>query len=180
VVFQWLMQQQAVAFGRDYASREGLQGARVTAMPRPVSPLNWTVFVEGGGRYRYAHVNLLRKAVPPAPDESSGFIATLDAPYRPLRDAEWLTAGLYGNTEHQTALAREAYSQPAFGFFRWFAAYPALTSVESGLNACAWFQDLRFVTPGRGGTPFQYGMCREGAGAWQPFQRIGGERRAVY
>jgi inner membrane protein len=181
VGFQLLMQQQAIDFGRDYANREGLRSARVTAMPRPVSPLNWTVIVEEGGRYRYAHVNLVRKTVPPAPDEHTGFVARLDAPYRPLRDAQWLQAGLYGRSDKETALARDAFSQPAFRFFRWFAAYPALTSVESGNPAqCAWFEDLRFITPGRGGTPFQYGMCREREGPWQPFQRLGAERRAVY
>ncbi|MDB5867431.1 MAG: hypothetical protein JWO70_5237 [Betaproteobacteria bacterium] len=181
VGFQWLMQQQAIDFGRDYAARAGMRQAKVTAVPRPVSPFNWTVIVEEGSRYRYAHVNLVRETVPPAPDAHTGFIARLDAPYRPLRDAEWLQAGLYGGSDQESAFARLAFSQPAFRFFRWFAAYPALVSVESdNPGPCAWFEDLRFITPGRGGTPFQYGMCRESDGTWQPFQRVGTSLRAVY
>lgn len=181
VGFQWLMQQQAIDFGRDYARRAGIAAAKVTAMPRPVSPFNWTVVVEDGDGYRYAHVNLLRKTIPREPDETTGFIARLDVPYRPLRDAQWIDAGLYGSTAEERALARGAYSQPAFRFFRWFAAYPALLSVDTGNpGRCVWFHDLRFITPGRAGTPFRYGMCREGEGAWQPFQLVGDERRAVY
>ena len=178
---QWVLQQQAIDFGREHARGAGMTAAKVTAMPRPVSPLNWTVFVDDGGRYRYAHVNLLRKTAPPEPDARTGFIATLDAPYRPLHDARWLDAGVYGSTAEEAALARDAYRQPDFRFFRWFAAYPALFRVDAGNpGSCVWFHDLRFITPGRSTTPFRYGMCREGASEWRPFQLIGDQRRAVY
>jgi inner membrane protein len=181
VGFQWMMQQQAIDFGARHALDAGMRHARVTAMPRPVSPLNWTVFVEEGGRYRYAHVNLFRETAPPEPDVDTGFIGRLDAPYRPLRDAVWIPAGIYGAVGDEIAIAREAYSQPSFRFFRWFAAYPALLRIDAGNpQGCVWFHDLRFLTPGRAATPFQYGMCREGQGAWQPFQLLGDRRRAVY
>jgi inner membrane protein len=71
--------------------------------------------------------------------------------------------------------------QPSFAFFRWFAAYPAfLRSEIADAAGCVWFHDLRFVTPGRAGTPFQYGLCRESTGGWQPFQLLGGVRAQVY
>lgn len=177
VGFQWTLQQQAVDFGRRYASAAGLDGARVSAVPRPVSPFNWTVFVEHDGRYRYAHVNLVRKRALPEPGAETPFIDRLDAPYRPLADAEWMPAGVYGAGD-ELALAREAYTQPSFRFFRWFAAYPALLRVD-GAGPCVWFHDLRFLTPGRN-TPFLYGMCRDGDAAWKPFQLLGEARRAVY
>jgi inner membrane protein len=181
VGFQWLMQQQAIDFGREYARKAGMNNAKVTAMPRPVSPFNWTVFVDDDGRYRYAHVNLFRKTARPAPGASTGFVASLDAPYRPLHDAHWTFDGVYGTRREPDDLAREAYSAPGFRFFRWFAAYPALLRIDSGNpQACVWFHDLRFVTPGRAATPFLYGMCREGAGEWKPFQLVGERQRAVY
>ena len=180
VAFQWLMQQQAIELGREYARKAGLENARVSAMPRPVSPFNWTVFVEHGGRYRYAHVNLVRKTAPPEPDSAASFIAKLDAPYRPADDARWTPAGVYGAGE-ELALAREAYTHPSFRFFRWFAAYPALLRVDTGNPGhCVWFHDLRFATPGRSPTPFLYGMCREGEGRWEPFQLRGEARSPVY
>jgi inner membrane protein len=79
------------------------------------------------------------------------------------------------------AFAREAFGQPQFRFFRWFAAYPVLHDVEPGGNErCAWFQDLRFLTPGRNETPFLYGMCRETNGVWRPFQLVGDAKKPVY
>jgi inner membrane protein len=181
VAFQWVMQQQAIDFGREYARAHQLEPAKVTAMPRPVSPFNWTVVVEHEGRYRYAHINLVRKSARPEPDATTGFIARLDAPYRPVEDAAWNEVGLYGRSAYEIALAQEAYLQPAFGFFRWFATYPALLRIDGGNpERCAWFEDLRFITPGRGSTPFRYGMCRDRSGGWGAFQLIGNDRRPVY
>jgi inner membrane protein len=178
---QLVLRQQAIDFGREYARSEGLRQAAVTAQPRPVSPFNWTVFVTEPDRYTYAHVNLVRRSVPPAPNARTGFIARLDAPYRPLSKAEWLRAPRYGARADEAAFALEAYRQPAFAFFRWFAMYPAVLGIDGDrAERCVWFHDLRFVTPGRAGTPFQYGMCRERAGMWMPFQLLGNEKRFVY
>jgi inner membrane protein len=131
--------------------------------------------------YRYAHINLIRKRTLPEPAAATGFIARLDAPYRPLRDAAWARASLNGSDTASSALVREAYAQPAFRFFRWFAAYPALLRIDAANpDQCVWFRDLRFETPGRGNTPFIYGMCGKGDGPWQPFQLLGEQRRPVY
>lgn len=174
------LQHRAVEFGEDYARAQGLQHAAVSALPRPVSPFNWTVMVAEDARYRYAHVNLIRQRVLPEPRPGSGFIERLDAAYRPLADATWIEVDRYGDPG-TAAFARDAYAQPAFGFFRWFAAYPVLSNVAAaGGERCAWFQDLRFVNPGRGETPFLYGMCRDESGAWKPFQRVGENRKPVY
>jgi hypothetical protein len=49
-----------------------------------------------------------------------------------------------------------------------------------GADRCAWFHDLRFVTPGRTPTPFQYGVCRRDR-RWHAFQLIDGTvKSAVY
>jgi inner membrane protein len=179
VAFQWAMQQQAIQYGQSYAEAEGIRNARITAVPRPVTPFNWTVFVSEADRYRYAHVNLVRKEARPAPGPGTSFIAGLDAPYRPLDDARWERAALFGSSAREESLAREAYGHPDFAFFRWFAAYPAIVGVE-GAGTCVWFEDLRFVTPGRPSTPFRYGMCRDDA-QWRPFQLArSGARSPVY
>jgi inner membrane protein len=181
VGLQFALQQRAIAFGEDYARAQGLQHATVSALPRPVSPFNWSVIVTEETRYRYAHVNLIRRTPPPEPSSTSGFVEKLDAGYRPLRDAQWSVAERYGSRSDETALAREAFGQPGFRFFRWFAAYPMVRHVEATADThCAWFQDLRFVNPGRSETPFLYGMCRDGAGAWLPFQLVGNDRKPVY
>ena len=181
VGLQVLLRQQAIDFGEEYARAQGIQQAMVTAQPRPVSPFNWTVVVEDPERYRFAHINLIRKHVPAAPDERAGFVDLLDAAYRPRGKAEWVSVERYGARPEDAALAREAFTQPGFGFFRWFAAYPAVLAVDGGNpERCVWFHDLRFATPGRNATPFRYGMCREGNGTWMPFQLLDTVKRPVY
>jgi inner membrane protein len=180
VFFQYTQQRRAIAFGVEYAATRGLHAARVTASPRPVSPYNWMVIVEEPQRYHYALVNVARRTMPsPSP---TGFIARLDAPYLPLDRAIWVRAERYGSMPGQAALVREAYEQPSFRFFRWFAMYPAVMRIDTGNPAtCVWFHDLRFFTPGRASWPFRYGECREDGGAWRPYQLLSDvERVPVY
>ena len=65
----------AVAFGKGYAAGAGLETARVTAQPRPVSPLNWIVFVEDGERLDYALVRLAQGDAPAPLPTDAGFLA---------------------------------------------------------------------------------------------------------
>lgn len=179
VVMQYALLQQAVDFGERHAKSTGIEQARVTALPRPVSPFNWMVVVEHAGGYQYSHINLRRSEVlTAAPD--AGLIARLDAAYRPLAQAQWETAVRHGGGS-QGAAVRAAYEHPDFAFFRWFAAYPALHQIDIGAShLCIWFQDMRFVTPGRGVLPFIYGMCSEGAGPLRSYRLEDGARLPVY
>ena len=177
VVFQGMQQQRAIEWGQEHARGAGLVKAEVTALPRPVFPFNWMVIVRSGEQVRYSFVNLVRsKSVEIAPD--AGFVARLDAAYLPLAQAQWVFGTRFGASEAERAIAREAWSQPRFEFFRWFADEPMLLRVDAGNpSSCAWFQDLRFFTPGRNGWPFRYGMCREGNGPWQLFRLDGNDTR---
>ncbi len=171
VGFQWMQQQRAIEAGEAYARRHGVAPARVSALPRPVSPFNWMVIVETDNAYRYSHVNLRRTQARPARADD-GFIARLDAPYRPVALAQWETAPKLGEAA-DLAIVESAFRDPGFGFFRWFAAYPVLGGIERGdPGQCVWFQDLRFLTPGRDVWPFRYGMCREGDGPWRAYQAL--------
>jgi inner membrane protein len=168
---QAVEKQRAIAFGEAYAHAHAIPLARVTAQPRPVSPFNWTVFVSDGQAHRYAHVNLRRDEVKTVAADA-GPIARLDAPYRPLGQAEWLERSRYGDGAIE-ALAREAWQSPALAAYRWFADLPAFDGTGDG-SACVWFTDLRFLTPGRGDMPFRIGACRDAPGLpWVGYQRVG-------
>jgi inner membrane protein len=79
----------------------------------------------------------------------------------------------YGKNAQDANLARAAWQQPELAFYRWFAAYPVVYRVDRGNpDTCAWFQDLRFFTPGRPTIPFRYGLCREGDGPWRTYRLI--------
>ena len=177
VAFQGVLQQRALEWGEAYARDAGLKQAEVTAQPRPVSPFNWMVVVRSGEEARYSFINLVRReTLRPAPD--AGTIVRLDAAYLPLAQARWVHATRFGLSAAERAAAREAWSQPQFAFYRWFAEEPALLRVELGNpSTCAWFQDLRFFTPGRETWPFRYGMCRDEDGPWQLFRLEGDDVR---
>ncbi|MBI3045472.1 MAG: metal-dependent hydrolase [Betaproteobacteria bacterium] len=170
IAFQGTLHQRAIEWGGAHARASGLRQAEVTAQPRPVSPFNWMVVVRNGEDVRYSFVNLVRRE-PRRLAPGAGFIARLDAAYLPLAQAQWVHGTRFGASETERILAREAWSQPQFAFYRWFAEEPVLLRVEAGNpSTCAWFQDLRFFTPGRDAWPFRYGMCREGGGPWQLFR----------
>lgn len=177
VAFQGVLQQRAVEWGEAYAKASGLGRAEVTAQPRPVSPFNWMVVVRKGDEARYSFINLVRREpLRLAPD--AGYIARLDAAYLPRAQAQWVHATRFGASDAERAMAREAWSQPQFAFFRWFAEEPVLLRVDSGNpSTCAWFQDLRFFTAGRDTWPFRYGMCREGNGPWELYRLDGDSMR---
>jgi inner membrane protein len=155
VGFQYLQKEKALGFARQYATEKGLTTARIEAHPRPVSPFNWTVFVSDDEVHRFAHINLVRDAVKTY-REGDGFIARIDAPYRPLAQALWETRPRYGDAQ-----SREAWNAEDLRVFRWFADQPAFDGQADG---CYFFTDLRFVAPGRGDTPFRYGVCRASDG----------------
>jgi inner membrane protein len=173
VAFQGLMLQRAIDWGEAYARGAGLEQAEVSAQPRPVSPFNWMVVVKAGEEVRYSLVNLVRRE-PKQPAADAGFIARLDAVYLPLAQAQWVHATRFGSSDRERAIAREVWSRPQLAFYRWFAEHPVLLRVDTGNpSTCAWFQDLRFFTPGRQSWPFRYGMCREEGGPWELFQLVG-------
>ncbi|HSH07486.1 MAG TPA: metal-dependent hydrolase [Burkholderiales bacterium] len=172
VGLQWVQKQRAEEIGRQYAAARGLSGAVVHALPRPVSPFNWTVFVSDASAHHFAHINLLRRE-PRALAADDGFVARLDAAYLPVAQAQWETRSRFGESVQTRRLVREAWNAPAFAFFRWFADKPAFDGISQG-STCVWFTDLRFLTPGRSNVPFRYGVCRAREDAlWAAYQRAG-------
>jgi len=171
VGLQAVARDHALEFAEGYAQAQGMTDASVTASPRPVSPFNWTLIVVDGETLHLSHVNVLRDDLLTLTPEA-GFLRRLDAPYQPLESATWQTVSRFGE-DGVRDLAREAWSQPELGFFRWFAQHPVLYRVDNGRDSvCAWFQDLRFLTPGRDAMPFRYGLCRAGNSAWRRFQLL--------
>ena len=179
VGFQAVLHSRAVDFGAEYAHRAGFDAPKVTAIPRPVSPFNWTVFITEGDRYHYAHVNLARDRTPPPPGPDAGLFERYGAAYAPLAQAKWSAINRYGGEDAGRELASRVLADPRLEFFRWFAEFPALYRIDRGNpSTCVWFQDLRFVTPGNDRNIFRYGLCREdGAEDWRAYRLLGDGQR---
>jgi inner membrane protein len=165
----------------------GLAQAQVTVMPRPASPFNWTVTVFDGSAYHVAHLNT-RRTEPLVAREGDHFIRRFSAVYLPVAQAPWETVPRFG-PPGTPDWVEQAFDHPAFAFYRWFAQTPALVSAQQAPGErCAFFRDLRFEFPGRGESPFRYGLCLadEAAGApadTVPAARVyrleGGQRQPV-
>jgi inner membrane protein len=153
VGFQFVQREHALEF----AQRHAWPGSSVDVQPRPVSAFNWTVFISDDEKHEFAHINL-RRTEPHPYTPGDGFIARVDAPYMPLNQAIWVRRTRYGDVD--AARGREAWNSAVMAPLRWFMELPAF---DSSNERCVWFVDLRFLTPGREGTPFRYGACREGA-----------------
>jgi inner membrane protein len=180
VGFQLHLKGEAEGVGREYAANQGLSGATVRALPRPVSPYNWTVVVEHEGRYRYAHLNLRRIAPPAAAAPDAGQIARIDARFQPVALTDWHADARFGPEPVDVTVVRAAWNTPGLGFYRWFAEFPALYRIDRGNpHVCVWFQDLRFIVPGRDHVPFRYGACSDDGGPWRAHLLDGGGRIAV-
>lgn len=170
VGFQAVLLERAIAIGREYIGAQSLQGAWAHAVPQPLSPFNWMVVVEQPEGYRLAYVNLLRnEPVPEAPDAS--WLRSLNASYRPVKDAEWQEVLRYGAHERDVNLVREAWNAATLARYRDFALFPALYRVDrNSTRLCVWFQDLRFRVRGRS-MPFRYGACRGAANSdWAAYR----------
>ncbi|MEO8718807.1 MAG: metal-dependent hydrolase, partial [Burkholderiales bacterium] len=105
VGFQAVLKERALDYARDYAQRQGWSGVKLSAMPRAVSPFNWTVFASDAAAHRFAHVNLWRKEPLPAAHD---FFGRLDAAFQPLAQARWVTRTRYGTNSEEQSLAQSA------------------------------------------------------------------------
>jgi inner membrane protein len=156
VALQFVLRERALDFAAAHALAHGMKEAQ--AIPRPVSPFNWTVYASDGDKHDVAHINLIRRT-PKSWHPGEGFITQLDAAYRPLSSALWTTRYRYGTNDR--ASARAAWNSDALAGFRSFAVLPAFDGKEGD---CYSFVDLRFEMPGRVPTPFRFGACRSADG----------------
>jgi inner membrane protein len=173
VGFQGIHLNAARQVGEQYAHQESMEGARVTALPQPLSPFNWQIVVESEMTYRIAAVNLRAQEAPEEP--ADGWIAELMASYRPPDDLRWRTFHAFGPVPEKRPLAREAWQSEAMEGFRNFARFPYAFGIEqTEIGACVWFRDLRFSLGDQASSrraPFRYGACRdEIQEKWQLFQ----------
>jgi inner membrane protein len=168
VGLQYTALQQAIDFGERHAQAAGIRAVAVNALPRPVSPFNWMVVIEDAEGYHYSHINV-RRDLPKSAGPEAGLIARLDAVYQPLDRAAWEYSPRFGNGGERAAV-RAVFEHQDFAFFRWFSAYPVLHRIDDADGKlCVWFRDLRFLTPGRDGFPFIYGLCNDVAGLMRPY-----------
>lgn len=179
VGFQYTQYRQAVDLADSWARQQSFTEYVAEAYPQPWSPFNWKLVIDGGEQYHLALVNL-RRRTPLVPNEDAPAIWRLRASYLPVERIKWQRYDKFG-TGHQASLAREVLEHDDMAFFRWFANYPVLETIDRrNGDKCVVFKDLRFELEGMD-SPFRYGMCRASSNEdWVLYRMLSeGRRRAL-
>lgn len=167
---------QAEDFGRQAAQQRNIESPIVMAFPQPLSPMHWAVIIAHGNGYERSYIDLLESESRPAPASDAGFLASVQAAYRPREDAFWVHYPRWPEDAVLRLKSEQAWSQAAFAGFRDFALLPYVAAVRSeesrtgdssntGNALCIWFTDLRFGMPVRE-NPFRFAMCETAEGNW--------------
>lgn len=145
ILFCWFQHNQAIREARDFS--KGLKGKviQIAAMPQPVSPFRWALYVETEDKVFQGFLDLRRRQLPEPADSQASFFRRLDSLYAPsgsisyrsmekLPDSPWV----------KRALALEDIK-----FYYWFARFPVVKSINSrdGRHRVE-FMDVRFYLPG--------------------------------
>lgn len=163
VALQIVLKHEALAVAQDLIRDRGLDGARATALPQPVSPFHWKLIVTAGDRYYVALVNLLATEKRAEPVKHSGFLTRLAHAYRPPGSPDWTLKWRFGKDDEWLVKTKEVWLHDHLVQFRRFAEFPVLYRIDQNpAKVCIWFTDLRYVLPDLI-PPFRFGMCAQDA-----------------
>ncbi|MBM4276967.1 MAG: metal-dependent hydrolase [Deltaproteobacteria bacterium] len=145
ILFCWVQHGQALKEVRNFSEGLKEEVIQVAALPQPISPFRWALYVETKANVYQGFLDLTRKDSPEPVSPRSSFFSRLDSLYYPsgnipfqswekLPDSPWV----------KKALALEGIK-----FFYWFARFPVVKSVNlrDGVHRVE-FMDVRFFLPG--------------------------------
>ena len=169
---QAMWHQQALQVAEQNVKSLGLNKAKVSVLPQPLSPRHWKLILETDHKYHIAYLNLGTNR-PVTNSKPTSMWGKINALYRPAGQLQWQTVYQYGDTAANRQLAEAAWSLPVLKTLRHFMEYPSLFDIEHRQEGlCASFVDQRFVLKGLR-APFRFGACRKAAGQWQAYRFAG-------
>ncbi len=145
VLFCWFQHHYALQEAKGFANSLRAKAIQIAALPQPVSPFRWSLYVETEKHVFQGFVDLRKKDLPTGSPPQISFFKRLDSLYYPkgrvryhpmekLPDSPWV----------ERALATEGIK-----FYYWFARFPVVKSIDSKNGRYRVdFMDLRFFLPG--------------------------------
>lgn len=150
--------QQAVTLGEDAAMLNDWNGVAISAIPQPLSPLDWKIIIAHDQHYHVGLVRLYGEET--RGDVGQGMIATVRASYQPPGKLQWQREHRYGADPQKIEAIRAAWLSDDIADFRRFTRFPVLLQHTTSPGHCYWFTDLRFMLQGRPlSRLFTYGIC---------------------
>jgi len=145
ILFCWFQHGQALGEVREFS--KGLKGRviQMAALPQPVSPFRWALYVETEDKVFQGFVDLRRKEFPESAAHKKSFFNRLSNLHDPSKSISFQAMEKIQNSIWvEKALATEGIK-----FYYWFARFPVVKSVNSrdGRHRVE-FMDVRFYLPG--------------------------------
>ncbi len=160
IIFCWFHHQKALRLAQDFSRRLNGEILQVAALPQPLSPLRWALYIETHHSIYQGFVDL-RREKKISPEASSGsYLRKLDHLYSPPSDILFRSVEKLPNSPW----VKRALNTDGIRFFYWFARFPVVKAIESnGERHRVEFMDLRFYIPGFR-SPFIYYVEFDGTG----------------
>lgn len=145
VLLCWVQQGQALKEVRDFSKGLNEEVIQIAALPQPISPFRWALYVESKDRIYQGFVDLRRNVIPVPAGSQASLFSKLDSLYYPPGSI------LFQSMEKSSDSPWVARALAAEGikFYYWFARFPVVKSVYSndGRQRVE-FMDVRFYLPG--------------------------------
>ena len=145
ILFCWFQHGQALGEVRDFS--KGLKGKviQIAAMPQPISPFRWALYVETEDKVFQGFVDLRRKEFPESAAHQKSFFSRLNNLYDPSGSISFQAMEKLQNS----IWVEKALTTEGIKFYYWFARFPVVKSVHSrdGRHRVE-FMDVRFYLPG--------------------------------
>lgn len=145
ILFCWFQHGQALREARTFSKELNEEVLQIAALPQPVSPFRWALYVETRDKIYQGFVDLAGRATPADASSHASFFERLNSLYYasgsiPYRSMEKLP---------NSPWVKKALNAEGIRFYYWFARFPVVKSVDSndGRHRVE-FMDVRFFLPG--------------------------------
>lgn len=160
VIFCWTQHQRALALAQSYSKRVKEEILQYVALPQPISPFRWALYIETPQHLYQGFVDLRRQERLPSGTRPDSYLERLNHLYDPPRNIIFRSVEKLPNSP----LVKNALNTEGVRFFYWFARFPVVRKIESNLERSrVEFMDMRFYIPGLR-QPFVYYVEFDGAG----------------
>lgn len=160
IMFCWFQHQKALTLAQDFSRKLNEETLQVAALPQPLSPFRWALYIETHHHIYQGFVDLRRQERVSSETPSNSYLRRLNHLYDPPQNVLFHSAEKLPNSPW----VKRALNTEGVRFFYWFARFPIVKAIQSDRD---WhrveFMDMRFYIPGFR-QPFIYQVEFDGSG----------------
>lgn len=168
ITFAYIQKFNAQDYFANELAKDGVEVAKVTALPAPGGLFNWSVIAidKSGDKFYKTPISLNKEAE--GYDEIENPESIFDRihnEFKPLELKEITEFNIHGD-EIIREKAKELFQHPEADLARWFFRFPVVHAYNITTEAtCVEFKDLRFDSKVRNRLPFVFSICENKDGS---------------